>query len=183
MAVVVRSIPKRAKTRNEGGEEEEGGVGRVCRCPAALSLGGVRCRRRRRHRASPFTLCRRVAARCRTPRHTHAHVRHSRGDGRASASDTTSRRPCAVGVPGKCHFGTLDLVRLPPSARTDRARFRPRALGTATSTRIGSLGRLPDERVLEGKGLPSLAVPPTCPVVVLSRMTTLLFLAPRREPR
>lgn len=40
MAVVVRSIPKRAKTRNEGEEEEEGGVGRVRRCPAALSPRG-----------------------------------------------------------------------------------------------------------------------------------------------
>lgn len=149
----------------------------------SLPQGGLRCRRRCRHRASPFTLCRRVAARCRTPGHTHAHVRHSCGGGRASASDTTSCRPCAVGIPGKCHFGTLDLVRLPPSARTDRARFRPRAPGTATSTRIRSLGRLPDERVPGGKGLPSLAVPPTCPVVVLSRMTTLLFLAPHREPR
>lgn len=149
----------------------------------SLPQGGLRCRRRCRHRASPFTLCRRVAARCRTPGHTHAHVRHSCGGGRASASDTTSCRPCAVGIPGKCHFGTLDLVRLPPSARTDRARFRPRAPGTATSTRTRSLGRLPDERVPGGKGLPSLAVPPTCPVVVLSRMTTLLFLAPRREPR
>lgn len=199
VAVIVRSIPKCAKTRDKGEVRKREGWGGRANAPplSPLPRGGsvvvVVITG-----ASPFTLCRRVAAHCHTPGRTHIPTRatHAQRQLRVCVQHHVSLSVRSGRPSGKCHFGTLDLARLPSGVGTGRAHFR------ATSDSIKC--RVPGSRLLEGsssrpsvgllfgkkkgdtatrRSSQSLALPPTCPPVVLSRMTTLLFLALLGEPR